>query len=39
MNNPKAVSALLNNKYVVAGFMSRDSVKAATEVRRLWLTT
>jgi hypothetical protein len=30
MNNPKAVSALLNNKYVVDGFMSRDSVKAAT---------
>ncbi|MEI7530276.1 MAG: hypothetical protein WCK76_15165, partial [Elusimicrobiota bacterium] len=30
MNNPKAVAALLNNKYVVNGFMSRDSVKAAT---------
>jgi len=30
MNNPKAVGALLNNKYVVNGFMSRASVKAAT---------
>lgn len=30
MNNPKAVSALLNNKYVVNGFMSRGTVKAAT---------
>ena len=30
MNNPKAVGALLNNKYVVNGFMSRGSVKAAT---------
>ncbi len=30
MNNPKAVSALLNNKYVVNGFMARGTVKAAT---------
>lgn len=30
MNNPKAVGALLNNKYVVEGFMSRATVKAAT---------
>ena len=30
MNNPKAVSAILNNKYVINGFMSRDTVKAAT---------
>ncbi len=30
MNNPKAVAALLNNKYVVNGFMSRGTVKAAT---------
>lgn len=30
MNNPKAVAALLNNKYVVNGFMSRDTVKNAT---------
>lgn len=30
MNNPKAVSALLNNSYVVNGFMSRGTVKNAT---------
>ncbi|OGS05932.1 MAG: hypothetical protein A3I76_07415 [Elusimicrobia bacterium RIFCSPLOWO2_02_FULL_61_11] len=30
MNNPKAVGALLNNKYVVNGFMARGTVKAAT---------
>jgi len=30
MNNPKAVGALMNNKYVVDGFMSRGTVKAAT---------
>lgn len=30
MNNPKAVGALLNNKYVVNGFMSRGTVKNAT---------
>ncbi|MDP2866022.1 MAG: hypothetical protein Q8O90_07255 [Elusimicrobiota bacterium] len=30
MNNPKAVGALLNNKYVVNGFMSRGTVKSAT---------
>ena len=30
MNSPKAVGALLNNKYVVSGFMSRGTVKAAT---------
>jgi hypothetical protein len=30
LNNPKAVSAILNNKYVISGFMSRDTVKAAT---------
>jgi len=30
MGSPKAVSALLNNKYVVNGFMSRATVKAAT---------
>jgi hypothetical protein len=30
MNNPKAAGALLNNKYVVDGFMSRATVKAAT---------
>lgn len=30
MGSPKAVSALLNNKYVVDGFMSRGTVKAAT---------
>lgn len=29
-NNPKAVGALMNNKYVVNGFMSRGTVKAAT---------
>ena len=30
LDNPKAVSALLNNDYVVKGFMSRDTVKNAT---------
>lgn len=30
MNNPKAVGALLNNKYVVSGFMARGTVKSAT---------
>ncbi len=30
MNNPKAVSAMLNNKYVINGFMSRNTVKNAT---------
>ncbi|MDO8806186.1 MAG: hypothetical protein Q7R35_17355 [Elusimicrobiota bacterium] len=30
MNNPKAVGALMNNKYVVEGFMSRGTVKSAT---------
>jgi len=30
MNNPKAVSALLNNRFVINGFMSRGTVKAAT---------
>jgi len=30
MNSPKAVSAILNNEYVVKGFMSRDTVKNAT---------
>lgn len=30
MNNPKAVGAIMNNKYVVEGFMSRGTVKAAT---------
>lgn len=30
MNNPQAVGALLSNKYVVNGFMSRGTVKAAT---------
>ena len=30
LNNPKAISAVLNNKYVVNGFMSRNTVKAAT---------
>ena len=30
INNPKAVGALMNNKYVVDGFMSRGAVKAAT---------
>lgn len=29
-NNPKAVGALLNNGYVVKGFMGRGTVKAAT---------
>ncbi|OGR72946.1 MAG: hypothetical protein A2089_14555 [Elusimicrobia bacterium GWD2_63_28] len=28
-NSPKAVGALLNNKYIVEGFMSRPTVKAA----------
>ena len=30
MGNPRVVAAIFNNKYVIAGFMSRDSVKAAT---------
>lgn len=30
MNNPKAVGAIMSNKYIVAGFMSRGTVKAAT---------
>ncbi|MBI4351111.1 MAG: hypothetical protein HY550_06710 [Elusimicrobia bacterium] len=30
MNNPKAVAALMNNEYIVNGFMSRGTVKAAT---------
>jgi hypothetical protein len=30
MKNPKAVKALLNNKYVVEGFMARGTVKQAT---------
>ena len=30
LNHPKAVAALLNNKYVVNGFMARGTVKAAT---------
>ncbi|HNT97185.1 MAG TPA: hypothetical protein PKK31_02840 [Elusimicrobiales bacterium] len=30
MKNPKAVRALLNNKYVVEGFMARGTVKQAT---------
>lgn len=30
MNNPKAVGAIMNNKYIVEGFMSRGTVKAAT---------
>lgn len=30
MKHPKAVGALLNNKYVVEGFMARPNVKAAT---------
>jgi hypothetical protein len=30
MNNPKAVGALLNNSFVVNGFMSRGTVKNAT---------
>ncbi len=30
LDNPKAVAALLNNQYVVDGFMSRATVKAAT---------
>lgn len=30
LDNPKAVSAILNNEYVVKGFMSRDTVKNAT---------
>ena len=29
MNNPKAVSALFNNSFVVGGFMSRGTVKSA----------
>lgn len=30
MGSPKAVKALLNNNYIVKGFMSRGTVKAAT---------
>ncbi len=30
MKNPGAVAAILNNKYVVGGFMARDTVKSAT---------
>lgn len=30
MGSPKAVGAILNNKYVVEGFMARGTVKAAT---------
>ena len=30
LNNPKVVGALLSNQYVVNGFMSRGTVKAAT---------
>lgn len=30
VDNPKALSALFNNDYVVKGFMSRDTVKRAT---------
>ena len=30
MNNPKAVGTLFDNKFVVTGFMARDTVKAAT---------
>jgi hypothetical protein len=30
LKDPKAMSALFNNEYVVKGFMSRDTVKAAT---------
>ena len=30
MNNPNAVGAIFNNKYIVNGFMSRNTVKAAT---------
>ncbi len=30
VNSPKAVGAILNNKYIVQGFMSRPTVKAAT---------
>jgi len=30
INNPKALGALLNNKHVINGFMSRDTVKNAT---------
>lgn len=30
VGNPKALSALFNNDYVVKGFMSRDTVKKAT---------
>lgn len=30
LDNPKAMSALFNNEYVVKGFMSRDTVKQAT---------
>jgi len=30
INNPRAISAMLNNGYVVKGFMSRGTVRAAT---------
>lgn len=30
MNSPKAVGAILSSKYVISGFMARDTVKAAT---------
>lgn len=30
LDNPKALTALFNNEYVVKGFMSRDTVKQAT---------
>lgn len=30
LDNPKAMTALFNNEYVVKGFMSRDTVKQAT---------
>ncbi|MFA6434347.1 MAG: hypothetical protein WCW52_06595 [Elusimicrobiales bacterium] len=30
LNDPKTVSALFNNKYVINGFMARGTVKAAT---------
>jgi len=30
MNNPSAVGAIFDNKYIVNGFMSRNTVKAAT---------
>lgn len=30
LDNPKALTALFNNEYIVKGFMSRDTVKQAT---------